>query len=105
VASPQTFDPDELLGAFFIPKIGIGTGKDEPTEAGAWINAEVAGLLRKAHAEPDQSKRAELYKQVTKIVQREVPRIPLAWSAPPAAATKKVVNAQGALFADVGIGK
>jgi peptide/nickel transport system substrate-binding protein len=105
VASLPTFDPDELLGAFFIPKIAIGTGKDEPTEAGAWINAEVAGLLRKAHAEPDQSKRAELYKQVTKIVQREVPRIPLAWSSPPAAATKKVVNAQGTLFADVGIGK
>ncbi|HTJ60050.1 MAG TPA: ABC transporter substrate-binding protein [Candidatus Saccharimonadales bacterium] len=105
VASPPTFDPDELLGAFFIPKIGIGTGTDEPTEAGAWINAEVAGLLRKAHSEPDQSKRAELYKQVTKIVQREVPRIPLAWSAPPAAATKKVVNAQGGLFADVGMGK
>ena len=104
VATPATFDPDELMGAFFVPKTGAA-GKDDPTEAGAWINAEVAGLLRKAHAEPDQSKRAELYKQVTKIVQREVPRIPLAWSAPPAAATKKVVNAQGGLFADVGMGK
>jgi peptide/nickel transport system substrate-binding protein len=105
IASTATFDPDELLGAFFIPKIGIGTGKDEPTEAGAWINAEAAGLLRKARSEPDQSKRAELYKQVSKIVQREIPRIPLAWSAPAAAATKKVVNAQGALFAEVGMGK
>jgi len=105
LASAATFDPDELLGAFFIPKIGIGTGTDEPTEAGAWINAEVAGLLRKAHSEPDQSKRAELYKQVSKIVQREIPRIPLAWSSPAAAATKKVVNAQSGLFADVGMGK
>jgi peptide/nickel transport system substrate-binding protein len=99
-----TFDPDELLGAFFIPNIGIG-GTDEPTDGGSWINAEVAGLLRKAHSEPDQSKRAELYKQVSKIAQREIPRIPIAWSAPPAAATKKVVKGQGGLFADVGIGK
>ena len=105
LGSAASFDPDELLGAFFIPKIGIGTGKDEPTEAGAWINAEAAGLLRKAHSEPDQSKRAELYKQVTKIVQREIPRIPLAWSSPPAAATGKLVNARGTLFADVGMGK
>jgi ABC-type transport system substrate-binding protein len=79
--------------------------QDQPTEAGGWINKEVAGLLRKAGSEPDQSKRAELYKQVSKIAQREIPRIPLAWSSPPGAATKKVVNAQGALFADVGMGK
>ena len=104
LAATATFDPDELLGAFFIPSVGTG-GTDEPTDAGAWLNAEVAGLLRKAHSEPDQSKRAELYKQVSKIVQREIPRIPIAWSTPPAAATKKVVNAQGRLFADVGIGK
>jgi ABC-type transport system substrate-binding protein len=104
LAATATFDPDKLLGAFFIPSVGTG-GIDEPTDAGAWLNAEVAGLLRKAHSEPDQSKRAELYKQVSKIVQREIPRIPLAWSAPSAAATKKVVNPQGGLFADVGIGK
>ena len=105
LASTAAFDPDELLGAFFIPTSGSGAGADGPTDAGAWINAEAAGLLRKARSEPDQSKRAELYKQVTKIVQREIPRIPLAWSAPPAAATRKVVNAKGGLFADVGMGK
>jgi len=103
IASTASFDPDELLGKAFIPP--VANGQDQPTEAGAWINAEAAGLLRKARSEPDQSKRAELYKQVTKIVQREIPRIPLAWSSPPAAATKKVVNPQGALFADVGMGK
>jgi peptide/nickel transport system substrate-binding protein len=103
LASTATFDPDELLGAAFIPP--VANGQDQPTEAGAWINKEVAGLLRKAKSEPDQSKRAELYKQVSKIAQREIPRIPLAWSSPPAAATNKVVNAQGALFADVGMGK
>ena len=105
LGAAASFDPDELLGAFFIPHKGIGAGADEPTEAGAWINAEAAGLLRKAHGEPDQSKRAELYKQVTKIVQREIPRIPLAWSAPPAAASGKLVNARGSLFAEVGMGK
>jgi ABC-type transport system substrate-binding protein len=103
LASTALFDPDELLGSAFIPP--IVNGQDQPTEAGGWLNKEVAGLLRKAKTEPDPSKRAELYKQVSKVVQREIPRIPLAWSAPPAAATKKVVNAQGGLFADVGMGK
>jgi len=103
LASSPTFDPDGLLGPAFIPP--TVNGQDQPTEAGGWLNKEVAGLLRKARTEPDQSKRAELYKQVSKIAQREIPRIPLAWSAPPAAATKKVVNAQAGLFADVGMGK
>ncbi|MHB8630651.1 MAG: ABC transporter substrate-binding protein, partial [Candidatus Limnocylindria bacterium] len=102
-ASAVPFDPDELLGAAFIPP--VVNGRDQPTEAGGWVNPEVAGLLRKAKSEPDQSKRAELYKQVSKIAQREIPRIPLVWSAPPAAATKKVVNAAGTLFADVSMGK
>jgi peptide/nickel transport system substrate-binding protein len=103
LASAASFDPDEILGAAFIPP--TVNGVDQPTEAGAWINKEVAGLLRKAKVEPDQSKRAELYKQVSKIVQREIPRIPIAWSSPPAAATKKVVNASSGLFADVAMGK
>ena len=103
LASASSLDPDEILGAAFIPP--TINGVDQPTEAGAWINKEVVGLLRKAKVEPDQSKRAELYKQVSKIVQREIPRIPIAWSSPPAAATKKVVNASGGLFADVAMGK
>ncbi len=103
IASTSTFDPDEILGTAFIPP--TQNGVDQPTEAGAWLNKEVAGLLRKAKVEPDQSKRAELYKQVSKIVQREIPRIPIAWSSPPAAATKKVVNLSGGLFADVAMGK
>jgi peptide/nickel transport system substrate-binding protein len=103
LASAATLDPDELLGSAFIPP--VVNGQDQPTEAGGWLNKEVAGLLRRAKTEPDQSKRAELYKQVSKVVQREIPRIPLAWSSPPAAATRKVVNAQGGLFAEVGMGK
>jgi ABC-type transport system substrate-binding protein len=102
-AVASSFDPDELLGVAFIPP--IVNGADQPTEAGGWMNKEAAGLLRKARIEPDQSKRAELYKQVSKIVQREIPRVPLTWSAPAAAATRKVVDPQAALLADVGLGR
>ena len=102
IAAAATFDPDEILGVFIPPVVN---GQDQPTEAGAWLNKEVAGLLRKARSEPDQSKRSELYKQVSKIAQREIPRIPLAWSAPPAAATKKVIGPSAALFAEVAMGK
>lgn len=103
ITTATRFDPDELLGAFFIPP--ALNGKDQPTEGGAWLNPEAAGLLRRARAEPDESKRAELYKQVSKIVQREIPRIPLVWSAAPGAATRKVQNAGGRLFAEIAMGR
>ena len=83
-------DPDEVLGRLFIPP--VLDGKDQPTAGGAWVDRESAGLLRKARAEPDESKRSELYKQVSKIVQQQLPRVPLVWSAAPAAATKKVID-------------
>ena len=102
LANPTSFDPDELFAAFIPPLVN---GVDQPTEGGAWVNKEVAGLLRKAGAEPDQSKRSELYKQVSKNVQREIPRIPIAWSGPLAAATKKVVDPTGAFFAEIALGK
>ena len=101
-ATAASFDPDDLLAVFIPPVVN---GVDQPTAAGSWANREAAGLLRKARAEPDQSKRSELYKQVSKIVQREIPRIPLVWSAPLAAATKKVVDPKGAFFAEIAIGK
>ena len=101
-ATAASFDPDDLLAVFIPPVVN---GVDQPTEAGSWANREAAGLLRKARAEPDQSKRSELYKQVSKIVQREIPRIPLVWSAPLSAATKKVVDPKGVFFAEIAIGK
>ena len=101
-AMAASFDPDDLFAVFIPPVVN---GVDQPTAAGSWANREAAGLLRKARAEPDQSKRSELYKQVSKIVQREIPRIPLVWSAPLAAATKKVVDPKGAFFAEIAIGK
>ncbi len=102
IATAASFDPDDLLAVFIPPVVN---GVDQPTAAGSWANREAAGLLRKAWAEPDQSKRSELYKQVSKIVQREIPRIPLVWSAPLAAATKKVVGPKGTFFADIALGK
>ena len=102
VATLRSFDPDELFSPFVPPVVN---GIDQPTEAGSWANKEVAGLLRKARAEPDQSKRSELYKQVSKIVQREIPRIPLVWSAPLAAATKKVVDPKATVFTEIALGK
>ena len=102
IATAASFDPDDLLAAFIPPVVN---GVDQPTEAGSWVNREVAGLLRKARSEPDQSKRVELYKQVSKIVQREIPRIPLVWSAPLAATTKRVIDPKGLFFAEIALGK
>jgi peptide/nickel transport system substrate-binding protein len=49
-------------------------------------------LLRRARAENDASKRAELYKQVTKLLQQEAVRVPLFHSSPPIAHTGKVTG-------------
>ena len=74
-------DPDELLSSLFVPQQGGGSG---------WSNPQVTALLRYARAEPGEAKRAELYKQISKIVQAEVPRIPLFHPRRPLAMTKKV---------------
>ncbi len=81
-------DPDNFLNVFFKPK--VVDGKDTPIEAGAWSNPQAWDLLRKAAAETDNTKRAELYKQVSKIVQTDVARIPMFHANPPTAASKKV---------------
>ena len=81
-------DPDNFLNVFFHPKI-VG-GKDTATENGAWTNPQAWDLLRKAAGETDAAKRSDLYKQVSKIVQNDVPRIPMFHANPPTAASKKV---------------
>jgi len=81
-------DPDNFLNVFFHPK--VVDGKDTPMEGGAWSNPPAWDLLRKAQSETDATKRAELYKQVSKIVQNDVPRIPMFHANPPTAASKKV---------------
>ena len=47
-------------------------------------------LLRRARAELDLSKRAELYKQVSKLIQQQIARIPLVHTGAPIGASRKV---------------
>ena len=81
-------DPDNFLNVFFHPT--VVEGKDTPTTGGAWTNAQAWDLLRKAQVEPDANKRADLYKQVSKIVQADVPTIPMFHANPPTGTTAKV---------------
>lgn len=81
-------DPDNFLNVFFHPK--VVDGKDMPIEAGAWSSPATWDLLRKAQVETDSAKRADLYKQVSKLVQNDVPRIPMFHANPPTGTTKKV---------------
>jgi peptide/nickel transport system substrate-binding protein len=50
----------------------------------------VRELLRRARYEADPSKRTELYKQVSKLIQQDATRIPLVHTDLWVAATKKV---------------
>jgi peptide/nickel transport system substrate-binding protein len=81
-------DPDNFLNVFFHPK--VVDGKDNPTEAGNWSSPAAWDLLRKAQVETDNNKRADLYKQVSKIVQQDVPWIPMFHANPPTGTSKKV---------------
>jgi len=60
------------------------------SEGGAWAGDVVRELLRRARYEADASKRTELYKQVSKLIQQEATRIPLVQADALVAATKKV---------------
>jgi peptide/nickel transport system substrate-binding protein len=67
-------------------------------------------LLRRARIELDASKRGELYKQVTKMWQLDIPRVPLFHAAPPVALTRKLPGLVpqpivGESFAGVWIGR
>ncbi|MGH2500578.1 MAG: ABC transporter substrate-binding protein, partial [Candidatus Limnocylindria bacterium] len=81
-------DPDECLAAMFAPRLTGGV--EGPAEGSAWVNPPAWELLRRARTEIDESKRTELYKQVSKIVQREVPRIPLFHIGLPTATSRKI---------------
>jgi len=59
-------------------------------DGGAWAGDIVRELLRRARYEADASKRTELYKQVSKIIQQDATRIPLVQADALVAATKKV---------------
>lgn len=59
-------------------------------DGGAWAGDVVRELLRRARYEADASKRTELYKQVSKIIQQDASRIPLVQADALVAVTKKV---------------
>ncbi len=80
-------DPDQLM-AMFAPSVVAGS--DAPATGSAWSNPTAWDLLRKARSSTDDSRRAELYKQVSKIVQKEVPSVPMFHANPLTAATRKV---------------
>lgn len=66
-------DPDASLGALF-----------------ASADPVIGELLRQARSETDESKRGELYKQVSKLVQRDALAIPLVHPSPPLVVSRKV---------------
>ncbi len=77
---------------------------------GVSSDAVATELLRRARGELDPSKRAELYKQVTKMFQQEIARVPLFNASPPLAVTRKLPGLipqpiVGESFAEVWIGR
>ena len=60
------------------------------SDGAAWAGDVVRELVRRARYEADASKRTELYKQVSKLIQQDASRIPLVHADTLVAATKKV---------------
>jgi peptide/nickel transport system substrate-binding protein len=76
-------DPDNWVCVFFC----------NMKENGSWDTpkgTQAVQLMKDAASETDNTKRAELYKQVTKLIQEDVPRIPMFNAQVPVAASKKV---------------
>ncbi len=80
VRDPERADPDDFL-------------------ADATTDPVALELLRRARGEPDASKRGELYKQVAKLIQQSVSRIPLLQVGDLSALSRKI---QGFVPATVG---
>lgn len=88
--SAPSADPDDLL----VP----------------WWDPQARALLRQARIETGESKRAELYKQVSKMLQQQVPLIPLFHPTLPVATARKVHGlvphaTGGEAFTRVSLGK
>ena len=75
-------DPDDVFSPLY--------GSDDPSGTSL-----IVGLVRKARAEADPTKRAELYKQVSKIARTEAQRVPLLFADRPNAATARLVGYTG----------
>jgi ABC-type transport system substrate-binding protein len=80
--TPIGLDPDDVFWPLF--------GGDDPADPSLTV-----GLLRKARTETDASKRAELYKQVSKIGRTDVTRIPLLFVDRASAASARVTGFGG----------
>lgn len=79
--TPIGLDPDDVFWPLY--------GTDDPS------GALIVGLVRKARAEADPSKRVELYKQVSKIARSDALRVPLLFADRPNAATARLVGPPG----------
>ena len=75
-------DPDDVFWPLY--------GQDDPPGTSL-----IVGLVRKARADADPTKRAELYKQVSKIARTDVLRVPLLFADRPNAATARLVGYTG----------
>ena len=75
-------DPDDAFWPLY--------GGDDPSGASL-----IVGLVRKARAEADPTKRAELYKQVSKIARTDVLRVPLLFADKPNATTARLAGYGG----------
>jgi ABC-type transport system substrate-binding protein len=75
-------DPDDV----FWPLYGL----DDPSGTSL-----IVGLVRTARAEADPTKRAELYKQVSKIARTDALRVPLVFADKPNATTARLVGYSG----------
>ena len=60
------------------------------SDGAAWAGDVVRELVRRARYEADASKRTELYKQASKLIQQDASRVPLVYADTLVAATKKV---------------
>jgi ABC-type transport system substrate-binding protein len=75
-------DPDEVFWPLLGPR----------GDASALADSLVVGLLRKARGEADPTKRAELYKQVSKISRTDATRVPLVFVDRASAASARVAG-------------
>ena len=71
-------DPDNFLYVFF----GRLHSETSPNE-NSWDNKDVRDMLLKAQSNTDKAAREKIYQDVAKIINDEMPRLPVAHTTPP----------------------
>ena len=84
-STPIGLDPDDVFWPLFGPRPGGGDGAADSA-------ALVVGLLTRARNEADPTKRAELYKQVSKITRTAASRVPLVFADRAGAASARLAG-------------